>query len=1069
MNNKRFLALFSAVALISIPQSAVSQLPEQSVPPATSSSSDRCALRSPDRSRATAQVLEGISYRSTGQLDEAIARFDAALAICPNLSFALYQRGATLAQQRRWDEAVADYRQAIATFEDTQESYEPGLSLAQIRESLAEALRRGSTTIPASAQNEYNLAIRLYRQSADYRNLGRLLRQLGRYEEAIAEYRRATQVITERSLLAEVYYGLAQVLLEQPQTNSDANATQSFEEAIAALSQALDLWQAEYDAFPNLRPRYSQNLANAYDARAIAYRRLNQPELAQQDEDTANQIRIGESECSTVNTCIELGRSLRQQGRRDEAIAQYDRAIEMIAQEPDISPSLEATAYNNRGVARSELIGRNHLEQAIADYQAAIDLAPTAIQYVNLGNALIALNRRSEAEAAYRQVKSLLEDSVNKIVDSFPGRVDSQSLLATLLLQQEGYQTYRDLAVSLSSTQDFYDFYIDVLMQLHEENPTERFDIEALEVSERARARGLIELLTDADIYQRIGDDALAEQERSLRAEFSRLVEQWKQLNGEPFNPDLLSPPMPVSRTDVTDAPPDPTPLDDVTDAPPDTASSDITLSNDPVLLDLPSFNGDSIADLSEPDTTSPNATAEADAKREALLNQIQETAEQYEQLWEQISEVNPEYSQINRPPQLNFNHQETIDQLLLDDNTLLLEYSLGERHSYLWVISAAGVETYQLPSRGIIQNAAQEFVESLKRTWAAPNYTAYQGLPLSQMLLGCIADRLDDQRLVIVADGALRYVPFSALPVPTPSQTCNTVSGTISRDRNLPSPLITRHEIVNLPSASTLALLRQRERDERRRRIDADDTQVAVIADPVFTLNDERLRSPGDESGSETGTASATQERSSPITAGNFPRLPGTRQEAEQIEQAAEDDGFAYLSILDFDATFNTIFNELSDYQIIHFATHGFLDDRQPENSGLVLSQFNAAGIPQGDNGFLRMEDVFALEPILNADLIVLSGCRTGLGTEIGGEGLLSLTQGFMYAGVNSIVVSLWSVNDEATAELMGEFYHQLLDRQRPPSEALRAAQIHLLENSDGVWRNPYYWAAFTLQGEWQ
>lgn len=160
-----------------------------------------------------------------------------------------------------------------------------------------------------------------------------------------------------------------------------------------------------------------------------------------------------------------------------------------------------------------------------------------------------------------------------------------------------------------------------------------------------------------------------------------------------------------------------------------------------------------------------------------------------------------------------------------------------------------------------------------------------------------------------------------------------------------------------------------------------------------------------------------------------------------------------------------------LSRYRLIHFATHGQVDDSDPTKSGLVLSFFNEQGDPvPNTERLLFMDDLFGLT--LSADVVVLSSCRTGLGAEVTGEGLVGLSQGFLSAGASSVVVSLWSVNDEATAVLMEQFYQIMLDKLEDddtpaPADALRRAQLKLWE--DERWRNPYFWAGFTVQGEWR
>lgn len=159
-----------------------------------------------------------------------------------------------------------------------------------------------------------------------------------------------------------------------------------------------------------------------------------------------------------------------------------------------------------------------------------------------------------------------------------------------------------------------------------------------------------------------------------------------------------------------------------------------------------------------------------------------------------------------------------------------------------------------------------------------------------------------------------------------------------------------------------------------------------------------------------------------------------------------------------------NALDEKLSDYRILHFATHGILNSTHPDLSGLVLSLVNEKGQPQ--DGFFRLHEIYNLK--LNADLVVLSACQTGLGKEVKGEGLIGLTRGFMYAGAPRVIASLWKVNDSATAELMKIFYQKMLgEKKLSAAAALRAAQVELLQQKR--WAHPSFWAAFTLQGEWK
>jgi CHAT domain-containing protein len=260
----------------------------------------------------------------------------------------------------------------------------------------------------------------------------------------------------------------------------------------------------------------------------------------------------------------------------------------------------------------------------------------------------------------------------------------------------------------------------------------------------------------------------------------------------------------------------------------------------------------------------------------------------------------------------------------------------------------------------------------------------------------------------------------------------------------------------------------------------------LAALADPVFERNDERFKAHINNAERVNTQPQAQPNKAQPVTSTDgarglgrsviksaqesgvaddglrIPRLPGTRREAEAIAKLVP--LAQQKEALDFAASRATAMSvELGQYRYVHFATHGFLDSQHPELSGIMLAMFDEQGQPQ--DGFLRAHEVFNLK--LNADVVVLSACQTGLGKEVRGEGLVGLTRGFMYAGAPRVVVSLWSVNDEATAELMTRFYRGMLVDKLRPAQALRAAQVSL--RNDKRYSAPFYWAAFTLQGEWR
>jgi CHAT domain-containing protein len=248
----------------------------------------------------------------------------------------------------------------------------------------------------------------------------------------------------------------------------------------------------------------------------------------------------------------------------------------------------------------------------------------------------------------------------------------------------------------------------------------------------------------------------------------------------------------------------------------------------------------------------------------------------------------------------------------------------------------------------------------------------------------------------------------------------------------------------------------------------------VAVLADPVFESDDPRLRGKSastlpvrpDTVVARSAAAGAPQQTLRALDfirdgRWNVPRLAATRLEADAIVAAASPD--MSLKKIGFDASRTTALGpELAQYRIVHFATHGVVDNENPGLSGLIFSLFDERGQPQ--DGFLRLHDIYTLQ--LPAELIVLSACNTALGKQLKGEGLMGMVRGFLYAGGKRVVASLWKVDDEATSELMRRFYDEMLRKHHSPAAALRQAQIDMWKQDR--WKPPFYWAAFSIQGEW-
>lgn len=700
------------------------------------------------------------------------------------------------------------------------------------------------------------------------------------------------------------------------------------------------------------------------------------------------------------------------------ALVWFDRA--QAGWKADELPEWEAFALNNIGSAY----------YALGDYQKALDFferaLPQLIRYGHVrqqGRTLTKLGlvhyTTGDPEKAFGFFsKSLLasraaSDPFGEVaalynlarVERDRGNLaESRSLIEGALNITESVRassvSHEVRTSFLASVRDYYDFYIDLLMKGGGQQPPEEAAGAALQVAERARARSLLDILAESRADIRRGvDPLLLERERALRQLLNEKAEQQMRLLERKHTGEGAS----------------------------------------------------------------------------ALAKEISGVTTELHEVEALIRRHSPRYAALTQPQPLSLREI----QGLLDRDTLLLEYALGDERSYLWAVTPDSIGSYELPKRKEIESVARRVYQSLsaasltikgetlrsreRRLIRAEADFQKAAAGLSRIVLGPVAPSLGAKRLLIIADGALQYVPFAALPIPV-EQVDGVGSerpGNRDGDRE---PAIVAHEIVSLPSASSIAVLR-RELADRQPAPKA----VAVLADPVFSRDDSRVKAPGRRAAPRGNNHSlirdfvqAIKEAGVSRNGTGISRLPFSRREADAIKFTAPP-GQA-LEAVDFDASRETATSaELSQYRIVHFATHGLLNSEHPELSGIVLSLVDRNGRPQ--NGFLRLHDVYNLN--LPAELVVLSACQTGLGKEVKGEGLVGLTRGFMYAGAARVVASLWKVDDAATAELMRRFYAKMLGSELRPAAALRDAQVEMSKQKQ--WRNPYYWAGFVIQGEWR
>ncbi|MBD6620267.1 CHAT domain-containing protein [Komarekiella sp. 'clone 1'] len=699
-------------------------------------------------------------------------------------------------------------------------------------------------------------------------------------------------------------------------------------------------------------------------------------------------------EAATLNNIGLVYNSLGSLGEKLEALKYYNQALPILRAVED--RRMEATTLNNIGGVYDSLGGKlealKYFNQALPIFRAVEDRRGEAATLNNIGGVYDDLGEKQSAFKYYNQALPILRAVGDR-------RVEATTLSNMALLErsqgnlqqaqkhiQAAIEIIEDLRTKIAnkelrasyfaSVQDYYKFYTDLLMQLHKKDPSKGYDALALEVSDRSRARVLIELLTEANIDIRKGiDPQLLAEENRLRSQINAREQILSELSSRKETPEQL-------------------------------------LTN--------------------------------------TKQQIQDLLKQQRELEVKIRANNPEYADLIYPQPL------TLKQIQqqLDKDTLLLQYSLGEERSYLWAVTPDSLNSYELPKREQIDKAAKNLYNNYLKNpgmlGVSPEETAKAANELSQLILAPVADKLGQKRLVIVGDDALQYIPFAAL-----------TTSTKLADGSDYQPLVVNHEISSLPSASTIAILRK----QTKGRTKAPKT-LAILADPVFTASDRRV------AGKSANTAnnnidqqleeSALKRSTRNINRSEIQRLEGTEKEAKEILKLVSPS--ENIQAFGFDANYNWATNkQLSQYKMLHFATHGFLDSTEPELSGIVLSLIDKQSKSQ--RGFLRLTDIFNLN--FPAELVVLSACETGLGKEVKGEGLVGLTRGLMYAGAARVVVSLWNVDDEATSLLMSQFYSQMLQQGKTPAAALRAAQLKMWEQEK--WRNPYSWSAFTLLGEWR
>lgn len=948
----------------------------------------------------------------------------------------------------------------------------------------------GATNQLKQAHQHFEEAISLHRAEGDLRGLSFVLNQLGSTHRdrggALTGLDFYTQALDLRRGLGD-QWGQAQILNN---IGISYALHGEFGEALGYYEQALRLWQAAGDR--NQEANTINGIGGALDGLGRTYEASEKYELALgywQEMGNSEQAAVARNNLAKVydgwgeaNKALKLyelalshidekkhpdreaqvldnmGMLYVGRGDTQRAMANFDEALR-LRKEAKLPKGL-ATTLHNQGLARSlqgELQEALKLyEQALAFRRQAKDRVGEALTLAGMGAVHASLGDTDKALDYYRQSLKIQEELENiwgqAIVVNRLGRIytqlgdlpnasahfqralslwekvsdkhgKAQSLygLAEVERRRNNPAAARDkieeaigiaeslrtkvtsqqLRISyLASVQDHFEAYINISMELYRQTGKPEHAAAALQASEWARARSLTDMLLEGAAGMRQGaSDELIRRERGLQQRLNLKARE---------KAELL-------------------------------------------------------------------AAGKQTAKQVAAASkEIDKLIVELDGVRARIRETNPKYAALTQlpPPTL-----QDIQQRLLDDKSLMLEYALGAEKSYLWVVGRAAITGYELPKRAEIESATKRVYELLTAQQPVPNESAAErrrrveeaaiqypsrAAALSDMLLGPAVHQLAGKRLLVVGDGLLHYLPFSALPLPEPAR-----AGSTLRSPDSPSPqpatrlMIEEHEIVSLPSITSALLMREEAAKRARAPI-----SVAVFADPVFDAGDQRLRQArrARPAPPPTSATPATQAAIETLRGGfDLRPLPLTLEEAEAIKAAAPRGGVMLaLGPAANRATLSKLVP--GKYRIIHFATHGILDDTHPDLSGIALSLFDEHGNAQQD-GILRLHDIYNLN--LSADLIVLSACSTGLGNIVRGEGVVGLTRGFMYAGAPRVVASLWRVDDLATTLLMKKFYDRMLKRGMAPPAALREAQLELLKEKR--WQSPYYWAPFVLHGEWQ
>jgi CHAT domain-containing protein/Tfp pilus assembly protein PilF len=786
-----------------------------------------------------------------------------------------------------------------------------------------------------------------WRRATIFHLLGRVYTNQGDPARALGWYRRSLPL--KRGLGDP--WSLALLHDDLGRAHRDLRA---YHEALTAFDEALAIWRAVGD---------DGRAAGTLHVRGQTYLDLGRPAQAAADFREALALG-GRGETKRADALVALGLALIETGQPRQAVPLIEEALEIHGRGGDRGAI--ALTLTSLGLVRG-YCGQE--AEAAELYRRALPLAEAAgdrrlVGHIHHNLAWMAAGRGSEraiplfrrALHEYRviddrqaEVRTLLGLArAERARGRFQVALDHLERALLIVGDLRDRLDRHDLRITyMARRYDLYDFAVELLMDIHRLHPRQGWDARALEMSGRARARGLLDLLNELGIDPRRGVDA-------------DLLRREEELQGRRFAAAAR-----LRRLEESDRMP---------------------------------------------------ATRIEEARRE-----LQEISDRLRNLGAELRRRSPAFASLAEPEVLDV---AAVQSRLLDTDTVLLEYKLGDERSHLWAVGHDSLESFDLPGRAELAAQAMDVHEQVGRP---PRIGTVRSLErsladLSRALLCPARERLDRRRLIVVAEGELLYVPFAALSL----EPCG----------GPPMPLAAGHEIVTAPSASALAALHRRPQT-------APSLTLAMVANPVFSRCDPRL--------SPTHRAESCQKAPS--------ELGYSGEEAKEILNLVPPS--RRIAAVDFDAQRRALLDgRIGDARYLHLATH-IVTREVPAR--VALSRVDRRGRPLAGGGDLFAHEIAELD--LEADLVVLSGCDSGLGESIRGEGLVGLAQGFFQAGAGGVLVTLWPVDDRATASLMTEFYRLLLVEGLTPAAALAHAQQEI--SRQPRWQAPYYWAGFVLIGD--